>query len=216
MGPLRGGSDYTDTVFQSDADVTVTSANGLATAVDEAASGDTIFIPGDTSTAGSSGLIADGGQPSQTIIELDAPLEFSANEVTLASDRGINGSSGAIIRLPTAMDNQSQGNLIRCIGDACRITGLTIEGPESGAEGDPTQGPYATGIRLDGGGCEVDNCEIRDFPTDGVYVGAQTAAVHHNAIHDVARGVRIEQSSAVGGAGGSGNADCSPAMEGGN
>lgn len=114
------------------------------------------------------------------------------------------------------MDNQSQGNLIRCIGDACRITGLTIEGPKSGAEGDPTQGPYATGIRLDGGGCVVDNCEIRNFPTDGVHVGAKTAAVHHNSIHDVARGVRIEQSSAVGGAGGSSDADCSPAMEGGN
>lgn len=177
MGPLGGGSDYTDGISQSDADVMVTSADGLATAVSETLSGDTIFIPSDASGVDSAGLIADGGGGGQTVLELDAPLEVSANEVTIASERGANGSNGAIPSLPTAMDSQSQVSLIHLIRDACRVTGLTIEGPESGATGDPEESPYATGICLDGGGCEVDNCEIRDFPTDGVHVGQRQQSI---------------------------------------
>lgn len=82
MGPLRGGSDYTDAVSQSDADVTVTSADGSATAVDEASSGDTIFIPSDASGVDSAGLIADGGLPGQTIIGDACRLTGSTIEST--------------------------------------------------------------------------------------------------------------------------------------
>ncbi len=83
-------------------------------ALKKALSGDIIFLPGNT------------------IFDLTA-LVYTENKsiqipegVILASDRGYNGSSGAIIR---SLSFETEG-LISVLGRNVRISGIRIEGPD--------------------------------------------------------------------------------------
>ncbi len=107
----------------------------------------------------------------------DYPDFILPEGVILASSRGLNGSLGGVLKLS---DRQ---NHMMMASDNVRITGIVLEGPESGRGSvlEPTKG---SGIVISGKNVEIDNCEIAGFPLAAIVVqeGAE-AHIHHNYIH---------------------------------
>jgi len=179
-GPIGGGAGYVDVVTTGD--VTVHSIDELLAALTDAKAVQTIFIPGD--------------------VELDMTARIYIEEafialpegVTLASDRGHNGSPGAHI-LSLAL--QTKG-IIRPTGPGARVTGIRLQGPNpnrhldhhhrSFAEGRGHEYyyklPTSDGIISDQDRTRVDNCEISGFSLGGVNLkhGVDNH-VHHCHIH---------------------------------
>ena len=144
-----------------------------------AKSGEVIFVPGDANIdlTGTYGTVIPGG-------------------VTLASDRGSDGSPGGrIFRYrtdPPSLENgYSKIPTLVIGGDNVRITGLRIEG------NDTVQDELFQDVGLDvksaikainRKGLEVDNCEIWGWSHAGVALensqwSTNHAYVHHNYIH---------------------------------
>lgn len=217
LGAIGGGQGYSDTITQAQADTVVSSAQGLRNAVSSAQQGATIFVTSgaqsgsgsDTETA-STQLLADGGGStggsapgSALTLSITGAIPVNTNQITIASDRGVNGSPGAILQRKTVGTGggSAQSPLFRVTADSVRITGFQLQGPRSDRfdPNSPENPPQSTGVRLEGGGCEVDNCEVFGWTTAGVTVADTfTAAIHHNRIHDCAMatrgwGVRLDQ-----------------------
>lgn len=156
---LGGGAGYPNVVSESTADYTVASESELRSAFSNASSGDVVYVTGDIS-------ITD----TRTI----------PSGVTVAGDRGIDGSEGA--RVYTTRDSFP---VLKASGGV-RITGLTIEGPVE--EYEVRQGyPVSTGVRVAGPNVEVDNCRLRGFSHAGVQVQGYDTHVHHCDIRRNAR-----------------------------
>lgn len=151
---LGGGEGYANTVPVGDADYTVSSTSELENALGSASSGDVVYLVDDVSA--SSTLTLPRG-------------------VTLASDRGINGSPGSKLR------TNKEIPLLRVQGNN-RITGLVIQGPMT--EYESWDGyPAGWGIETEGSGVEIDNVEGFGFAYSAVRCGADTH-VHHCNLHD--------------------------------
>ncbi|RRJ30719.1 hypothetical protein [Halocatena pleomorpha] len=127
--------------------------------------------------------------PSGTELRLDdsvsMPISIAAN-VTLASDRGINGP-GARITVPTTVST-----VFRSPGTGIRVTGLRVVGPETGyfdprSKPQPASSYYARAFEFTGDDIEIDHCELAGWTHATVSLGAGDAPtgshVHHNAIH---------------------------------
>src|SRR5690606_36585000 len=115
--------------------------------------------------------------------------------VTLASDRGHDGSPGALIY----SDAFATSPMIRAGGPGVRITGLRLRGPDPerrlafhhrvftlglGGSDAYYRLPNSQGVMSEHGDLEVDNCEISAFSSAGVYLhGGKDHHVHHNFIH---------------------------------
>jgi len=156
--PIGGGPGYTDTLARGD--FTVRAPGELRDALAKAQAGQIIFIPGDAEIdmSGQQRLSIPGG-------------------VTLASSRGWQGSSGALVY----SDRPDTPGLLEAGGGYVRITGLRIRGPHQGRD----QGPSAWGLGTNYFGTEIDNCEVSGFSFAGIAVrdGARRAHVHHCFIH---------------------------------
>jgi hypothetical protein len=149
--------------------------------LDDASSGDVVFIPGTANIDldGTSGYGIKGG-------------------VTLASDRGQNGSSGGLITKKVGAGGGWCEPTLRVEGDGARVTGLRMEGEMFPSTDEPVvpESQYLVGLASrDNTGFEVDNCELRGFAWASVQVdnqdtpGVSAAHVHHNYIHySLARG----------------------------
>ncbi len=99
--------------------------------------------------------------------------------VTLASGRGVDGSSGALLYTTVP----STCPLFKAGGANVRVTGLRLQGSYSG-EAIPTNGyDISMGIRCNASELEVDNCEISAWPYTGIAVYGTNAYIHHNYIH---------------------------------
>ncbi|SNZ16908.1 Right handed beta helix region [Natronoarchaeum philippinense] len=157
---LGGGGDrYPNTVAASAADYTVATESELQGAFGSAGSGDTVYVTAD--------------------IEITETHAVPAG-VTLASDRGIEGSDGA--RLHTSADSFP----VLEAGDGVRVTGLTVQGPVE--EFEVRQGyPVSTGVRVAGTNVEIDNCRLRGFSHASVEVQNHDTHVHHCDIRRNAR-----------------------------
>lgn len=154
---VGGGEGYDRIVSRNQADFVVDSVGGLRDALDAAGNGDIVFI-----------------EPSADLEVGDISLPPG---ITLASNRGENGSPGA--RIFTNRSFSGDGDELIDMGDADRITGLRVEGPLRDT-GDPHVG---TGIRADRGG-EIDNCEVSGFGFAAVSCQDNgTYEVHHCHIH---------------------------------
>jgi hypothetical protein len=145
-------------------------------ALDAVPEGGTIWVPG-SATIDLSGLQ-----------DLDVP-----RGVTLASDRGVDGSDGGLLQAPAMPQNGEPNDygvtfLFRITSDDVRVTGLRIRGPRHRSEGpvmrvedpplredgEPTDEMYddettiptkKDGIVFDGGArAELDNCEVSGIP----------------------------------------------------
>lgn len=171
-GPAIGGGDgYPNTVSPSEADYLVSSTSELVSALDNASSGDVVYVEGGAE-------IDVGGR------ELSVP-----SGITLASDRGINGAEGGLIytnRNPWAMLE---------VQDDVRITGLQVGGPRwDWVEADDTE----LGIDARGRNIEIDNVNGYGWGYAAIRSNDDThihhCHLHHNPRQGHGYGVATENS----------------------
>ena len=162
-GPvIGGGPGYGNTVTESDADTVVRSRSELDDALGSATAGDVVFVPGGEQ-------ISLGGQ------RYDIP-----DGVTLASDRGVDGSSGALL-----YTDAEPWKLVTIDGDG-RLTGVRLRGPHPGDDMDSNSS--SVGVQTFGAS-EVDNCDIWGFSYAGIRAASGDGAhCHHNVIRENNRG----------------------------
>lgn len=160
--PIGGGEGY-EPIFTC-GDFTVTSKRELLDALQQAQPGQVIFFP-------------DGVEIDLTGTDR-VPLPGS---VTLAGTRGRGGSAGA--RLFTSDLTVTQ---FVTTGEHARITGLRLEGSYEGTERTPHT---ATGLQTTHFRTEVDNCEVCNWSTQGIWAGGGSSQlhVHHSSIHHCQR-----------------------------
>lgn len=180
-GPIGGGKGYTKVITSGD--YTVDSLESLIDALAKAKSGQVVFIPGN--------LIID----MTTFIYIDKITLKIPGGVTLASDRGHNGSEGAQI----TSDSLDTPGMISIEGPGVRISGIRLQGPNSKryldhhkrsfGPGGPGHTyyykfPTSRGIITKFGDLEIDNCEISAFANAGISLQKGTGShIHHNLIH---------------------------------
>jgi len=184
-GPIGGGRGYNRII--TNGQHYVRDLDGLLTALRNVKPGEVIFIDGRA--------------------EIDCTdLTFTNNfqikvpaQVTLASNKGDNGSRGAVLKT----DNFATRPLINVVGAGARITGLRIIGPDpkprlehhkrsfNSQRGDRNAQskyyyllPNSIGILTDSGPLEVDNCELSGWSQAAIYLqGGSFHHIHHNFIH---------------------------------
>lgn len=164
-GNTPGGTPvYTDQVNPAAATFTVATRAQLLTALTASVAGNIIYV-----TAGSS-------------IDLSADWSLTLKAgVTLASNRGSAGASGALIYTNNA-DTTATRNFIN-IGSGARITGLRIRGNDQ-TVGTNGTGGYCGLVKGSSGAFEIDNCEVYGFAYLGISAAnGATGDIHHNYIH---------------------------------
>ncbi len=180
VGPIGGGEGYTRMV--TGGDLVAENLDQLIDALGKVQAGQVIFIPGE--------------------IEIDCTARVYIEElvlavpggVTLAGNRGQNGSKGALL----FSDALKTSPLIRTGGPDVRVTGLRLRGPvprryddhhhRSFAEG---RGhtyyyklPTSQGISTTFPGLEVDNCDLSAFSQSSIFLSAgDRHHIHHCHIH---------------------------------
>ncbi len=186
LGPIGGGVGYTRMVTKGDFEVKT--LDELLDALGKAKPGQLVFIPGETEIDCTARVYIE-----KLVIEIPAG-------VTLAGNRGQDGSAGAlicsdalgyVIRPAPGEDRTSEVKpLIGIMGPDVRITGLRIRGPNpkryldhfhrSFAEKLPDgkrrghdyyyRFPVARGIVTQHPNLEVDNCDISAFSHNAVFL----------------------------------------------
>ena len=174
--PIGGGAGYTGGIYTT-GDYTVTTLSQFNSHMvggsQPATSGQVVFIPSGTNIT-----FPSGNTPS-----------IPAG-VTIASDRGYNGHTGAVLKKTQSSGGWSDAMLL-IGGNNVRVTGLTLEGEmlPSSAEPLESESLYLQGIRNVGSytGEVVDNNEIRGWAYSGVEVkGVPTNGrpwIHNNYFH---------------------------------
>ena len=182
-GPTGGGDGYANIITKGHCHYTASDLDALLEALSKAKSGQTVFIP------------------AETVIDLTARIYIEQlvlevpEGVTLAGDRGHDGSKGALL----TSDALKTPVMIRAAGPDVRVTGLRIRGPNPkryidhhrrsfGKGGDGHKYyyklPTSNGITTRHARLEVDNCEISGFSHAGVnLVTGDDHHIHHNYIH---------------------------------
>jgi PKD repeat protein len=176
--PIGGGAGYSKIVTGTEAGVkyAVSTKAELLTALKNAKSGEIVFVK-------KSSVIDMTGTPSVTI----------PAGVTLASDRGLAGSSGALIKRTKNLNGGWEEPMFIAGGDNVRVTGLRLEGemyPQDYGNNDVYAGSineryylvglYANGVK----NLVVDNNELRGWAWSAVSLRQCSAAyIHHNYIH---------------------------------
>jgi len=175
---IGGGALYDDTLTSADANYTVSNTKDLDYALRDAGSGNVIWIEGNA-----------------TVDLGDWTRREIPSGVTLASDRGQNGSRGGKIRIDDGHDGLRVGNgglgVLEAKSDV-RITGVQFEGPstEHFSPSD-TWGQATVAVFVGSPNVEIDNCEFWGFTNAGVRAGhvrrgieAKNTHVHHCSFHD--------------------------------
>ncbi len=135
--------------------------------------------------------LANAPDNSRIFVDGDLEIDLSGYEnitlhtgVILASDRGYDGSVGALIKSDT-LSGMLNKRLLLSAGPYVRLTGLRLRGPHLGQE----IIDYSDGLASPYGDLEVDNCEISGWGHAGVYLlpGGTNAYIHHNYIHHCQR-----------------------------
>ncbi len=180
-GPIGGGDGYLEVVTTGDFSVRDTDA--LLAALAQAEAGQTVFIPGDVTLDLTARIYI-----SELVLQIPAG-------VTLASDRGHNGSPGALL----VSDALETPVMLEALGEDVRISGLRLVGPNPKRHlehhrrsfGQAGEGrdyyyklPVSDAIETQHARLEVDNCEISGFSHAGVFLQrGNDHSIHHNSIH---------------------------------
>jgi hypothetical protein len=167
----------------SKGDLKARNLDELLKALSNAEPGQVVSIPGETEIDMTARIFVDN-------LVLEIP-----EGVTLAGDRGKDGSKGAVL----TSDALKTPLMIRAAGPDVRITGLRLRGPNAkrymehhrrsfGAGGKGRKYyyrfPTSGGIRTAHSRLEVDNCEISAFSHAGIYLmKGKGHHIHHNFIH---------------------------------
>jgi len=181
QGPIGGGTSYTRIVTKGDFEAT--DLDTLLEVLAQAKAGQTVFIPAETTIDLTARIYIE-----QLVLEVP-------KGVTLAGNRGHNGSAGALL----TSDALKTPVLIRATGPNVRVTGLRLQGPNPkryldhhrrsfGPGGDRHayyyKLPTSNGIGTKHDRLEVDNCDISGFSHAGVNLTLGTGHhIHHNHIH---------------------------------
>ncbi len=179
-GPIGGGAGYNDTF--GGGDYLVENLDGLIEALAKARAGQVIFIPAET-------------QIDLTTRIYIEELELIVPEgVTIAGERGRNGSKGALL----TSDALKTPFIFKIGGPEVRITGLRIQGPNPkryvdhhtrsfGEEGLGREYyykfPTSMCITTEFPRLEVDNCELSAFVRAIALFKGDDHHIHHNYIH---------------------------------
>lgn len=163
---IGGGAGYSAILTPENAEgyVTATSFEALKQYVDSGKK--FIYVPGDATI---------------TVPNMQAALRIKSGQ-TVFSDRGLNGSAGALLVTPYLNDGANSYQVLELESNS-RITGFRIQGPS----GETTTNNKTIGLQFVTGssGIEVDNNEIFNWPWAGVSVKTSVDnKVHHNYIHD--------------------------------
>jgi len=162
---LGGGEGYGNTVPLSDADYTVTSSSELRSALSSASSGDVVYVTED--------------------IYMSDDFQLPSG-VTLASDRGINGSPGKRVY------TDKEISFIHAQSGS-RVTGLRISGEQdylinsTSRSGPSDSYPEGWGIDVEGSNVEIDNCEMYYFGQAAIRTTGSDPHIHHCDIHHCQR-----------------------------
>ena len=173
--PIGGGEGYKDIISETDPRVkyVVSTKDQLLNALKRAKSGEIVFVKGNANIdlTGTYATGIPGG-------------------VTLASDRGSNGSCGGRIfrdRLyPVTLENEySKIQTFIINGDNVRITGLRIEGPDKGQEALESKGITVKSAfgAIGRSGLVFDNNEMWGWSFSAINLMHSNTSVHHNYIH---------------------------------
>jgi len=185
VGPIGGGTGYRRIVTHGD--VRVSTIDELREALGKAQAGQVIFIPGDAELDCTGLIFAED-------LHLDIP-----GGVTVASDRGHEGSPGALIYTDAFL----KWSLIQTLGPNVRLSGLRIRGPDPKPRldhhrrsFDPARGddrvqheyyyryPVCQGVYTAFSGLEVDNCELSGWNHAAIDLAdGRDHHIHHNYIH---------------------------------
>ena len=176
--PIGGGPGYSRIIAETDGSVTCVASTReeLLDCLENAGPGDVVFVT-------ASADIDMTGTPSVTI----------PDGVTLASDRGLGGSSGAKIKRTENLNGGWEEPMFVVGGDNVRVTGLRLEGemyPQDygNEEGETYESDYLVGIYAEERrGFEVDNCEMYGWAWSCVSLRQNAEDpipyIHHNSIH---------------------------------
>ena len=205
--PIGGGAGYSQIYTPDDADYYVDTQNELTAAINAASSGDIIFIDFGANLDLSGITVPTGvdvvyevdtkakllNALSDTYIRSkvkiifvtgSSTIDLSGEEnisipggIVLASDRGYNSSSGALLKT----DTLETVPLFRP-GANVLITGLRLQG-----DGES----WSDGILCELPNLEVSNCEISFWIFAGIYLnsGSTDAYIHNNYFHNCCYGV---------------------------
>lgn len=171
---VGGGAEYGNKLSRSSGDYYVNTRNELLNALNNANSGDVIWIENGAN------------------IDLTNDTHLSMDDgVTLASGRGTNDARGGLLYITNV-----NGPIFKTTSVNVRITGLRFEGPRTDYF-DPGDGNYdenavdgfwfygTTGGTFD---VEIDNCQMYGFTHAPISIGARnypTAAnIHHCSLHN--------------------------------
>ncbi len=179
-GPIGGGRGYRAGVTRGDHQAS--NLDTLLEALGEVKAGEVVFIPGD--------VMID----CTTRVHIEKLVLKVPAGVTLAGDRGHNGSEGAMI----TSDAFATDPLVEAVGPGVRVTGLRLRGPdphrrldhhrrsfgEMGGHDYYYKFPLSVGIRSAHPNLEVDNCELAGWSHGAIYlVDGEGHHLHHNYIH---------------------------------
>ncbi|MHB8994321.1 MAG: hypothetical protein ACYC63_03615 [Armatimonadota bacterium] len=189
-GPIGGGAGYTKIV--TDGQYKVATVEELVAALGKAQAGEIIFIDPRAEL------------DLTTLVYAEKLVLNVPGGVTIASDRGQNGSLGALIY----SDAFQTAPMFLAEGPDVRFTGLRVRGPDpkrrvdhhrrafsSGREGKDASSyyykfPVSEGIRTTHPGLQVDNCELSGFSHAAIHLsGGDRHHLHHNQYHGLGYGV---------------------------
>jgi PKD repeat protein len=169
--PIGGGAGYSKIITGTETSVkyTVSTKAELLAALRSAKSGETVFVK-------RTAVIDMTGTPTVTI----------PAGVTLASDRGLAGSSGALIKRTSNLNGGWEEPMFKTSGANVRVTGLQLEGemgPQDGTGAGESR--YLVGMEAESAtSFEVDNCELRGWSWAAVSLDRSSGSyIHHNYIH---------------------------------
>jgi hypothetical protein len=157
-----------DRVTSADATHVVRSESDLRSALSDA--GATVWLP----------------ERVEILIEGSTPIPIASN-VTFASNRGLDGGQGALIKT-----TEYRSTVFESRESRIRITGLRVKGPRTEyfdprEKSQPSSAYYSRGFELFGDRIEIDHCELFGWTSAAVSLGARNAPtgsrIHHNAIH---------------------------------
>ncbi len=180
-GPIGGGPGYKKIVTKGD--YRPRTLDGLLAALKKAKKGQVVYLGGKVEID-----LTVRTYTEKTVIEIP-------EGVTLAGNRGQDGSPGAII----FSDAFQTSPMIRTTGPNVRITGLRLRGPESKRRlehhrrsfSDKTRWhkyyykfPTSSGISTEHPALEIDNCELSAWSHAAINLkSGDKHHIHHNYIH---------------------------------
>ncbi|MCE9590710.1 MAG: right-handed parallel beta-helix repeat-containing protein [Planctomycetes bacterium] len=201
LGPIGGGDGYTKTFTRGDIEASTIAQ--LIAALKAAKPGQVVFIPGRAVIDVTEMVYTD-----KLVLEIPAG-------VTLASDRGVNGSPGATL----CSDAFQTSPMLRAAGPDVTVTGLQLRGPDTSVRREhhdrsfpknkPEKSGYyysfptSDGIVTTHDRLTVANCDISGWSHGGVYLTKGTGHhvhhchIHHNRRDGLGYGVSLDTAQAL-------------------